>query len=306
MDNTGSIQFNDEYNALFERSWTDDTSVDQVRFVVLDTETSGADARTAKLITIGAVAVVGGQIILSDALEEIIWTSYNSPSVTVHGITRDETRDGVEESEALQLLGKSWVYSIAFSPNGRWLASGLDDKTIRIWDVESGLPVRDLSADRRSVIYVAFSPDGHSLASGGDDKTINIWDLTNGKVVHTLSGHTKNIYAVVFSPSGRWIASASADKTVRLWDTASGREVHRLSGHGSSVTSVAFSPDSQWLVSGSWDKTIKIWDVEKGQVVETLAGNTNPIYSVAFDSSGHWLASGSQDGTIRLWRAGHP
>lgn len=104
MDNTGAIQFNDEYKAVFERSWTDDTSVDQVRFVVLDTETSGADARTAKLITIGAVAVVGGQIILSDALEEIIWTTYNSPSVTVHGITRDETRDGVEESEALQLF----------------------------------------------------------------------------------------------------------------------------------------------------------------------------------------------------------
>lgn len=106
MENTGSIPFIDEYNANFEGSWTDDTSLDQVRFVVLDSETSGADARTAKLITIGAVAVIAGQIILSDAIEETIWTSYNSPSVTVHGITRDETRDGLEEPEALEAFLK--------------------------------------------------------------------------------------------------------------------------------------------------------------------------------------------------------
>jgi DNA polymerase-3 subunit epsilon len=102
MDNTSSLAFVDEYNALFEHSWHDDSPVDQVRFVVLDSETTGADSRTAKLITIGAVAVCGGEIILSDTIEETIWTSYNSPSVTVHGITRDETRDGVEEPQALE------------------------------------------------------------------------------------------------------------------------------------------------------------------------------------------------------------
>lgn len=106
MDYTSSSQFIDDYKTRFQRSWTDDTPADQVRFVVLDTETTGADARTAKLVTIGAVAVVEGQIVLSDAFEEIIWTSYNSPSVTVHGITRDETRDGVEEAEALEFFLK--------------------------------------------------------------------------------------------------------------------------------------------------------------------------------------------------------
>jgi DNA polymerase-3 subunit epsilon len=102
MDKAELPLFIAEYNAQFAHSWSDDTAADQVRFVVLDSETTGADARTAKLITIGAVAVVGGEIILADAFEEIIWTSYNSPSVTVHGITRDETRDGVEEVEALE------------------------------------------------------------------------------------------------------------------------------------------------------------------------------------------------------------
>jgi DNA polymerase-3 subunit epsilon len=102
MDHTSATQFLDDYNAAFRDSWTSDTPPDDVRFVVLDSETTGADARTAKLITIGAVAVIGGEIILADALEETIWTSYNSPSVTVHGMTRDETRDGVAEPEALE------------------------------------------------------------------------------------------------------------------------------------------------------------------------------------------------------------
>jgi DNA polymerase-3 subunit epsilon len=102
MDKINSASFVEEYNALFEHSWSDATPSDQIRFVVLDSETTGADARTAKLITIGAVVVSGGEIDLADAYEEIIWTGYNSPSVTVHGITRDETRDGVEEAEALE------------------------------------------------------------------------------------------------------------------------------------------------------------------------------------------------------------
>jgi DNA polymerase-3 subunit epsilon len=102
MDKIDSAPFIEEYNALFEHSWSDNTPSDEVRFVVLDSETTGADARTAKLITIGAVVAIGGEIDLADAYEEIIWTGYNSPSVTVHGITRDETRDGVEEADALE------------------------------------------------------------------------------------------------------------------------------------------------------------------------------------------------------------
>jgi DNA polymerase III subunit epsilon len=98
--------FIDEYLACFANTWAPDAPPGQVCFVVLDSETTGADARTAKLITIGAVAVMQGEIVLSDAIEETIWTGYNSPSVTVHGLTRDETRDGIKEAEALELFLK--------------------------------------------------------------------------------------------------------------------------------------------------------------------------------------------------------
>lgn len=102
MKETGAPNFIDDYLASFSSTWSESTSTSKVRFVVLDSETTGADARTAKLITIGAVAVIRGQIDLSDVYEETIWIGYNSASVTVHGLTRDETRDGVEEVEALQ------------------------------------------------------------------------------------------------------------------------------------------------------------------------------------------------------------
>jgi WD40 repeat protein len=200
------------------------------------------------------------------------------------------------------------VRSVAFSPDGRLLASGSRDKTIKLWDVATGREVRTLLSPSHTDVVrsVAFSPDGRLLASGSWDRTIKLWDVATGREVRTLSGHTNGVESVAFSPDGRLLASGSWQE-IKLWDVATGREVRTLlsPSHTDSVRSwvesVAFSPDGRLLASGSGDRTIKLWDVASGREVRTLSGHTDYVRSVAFSPDGRLLASGSDDRTIKLW-----
>jgi WD40 repeat protein len=203
------------------------------------------------------------------------------------------------------------VYSVAFSPDGRLLASGSSDQTIKLWDVASGREVRTLSGHTYGVNSVAFSPDGRLLASGSSDQTIKLWDVASGREVRTLTGHISPVESVAFSPDGRLLASGSCGRyesgrgcvqgEIKLWDVATGSLVRTLSGHTNGVNSVAFSPDGRLLASGSSDQTIKLWDVASGREVRTLSGHTHWVRSVAFSPDGRLLASGSDDKTIKLW-----
>jgi WD40 repeat protein len=203
------------------------------------------------------------------------------------------------------------VTSIAFSPDGRILASGSMDNTIKLWDVTSGRELRSLTGHANRVLTghanrvwsVAFSPGGRTLASGSDDGTINIWDVASGRELGTLDGHANSVVSIAFSPDGRTLASASWDHTIKLWEAASGRELRTLAGHTDPVSSVAFSPDGRTLASGSFDKTIKLWDVASGRELSTLSGHADKVYSVKFSPDGRTLASGSEDGTTRIWDA---
>jgi WD40 repeat protein len=193
------------------------------------------------------------------------------------------------------------VNFVAFSSDGRTMASGSMDHTIKLWDLASGLELRTLAGHPRAVASVAFSPDGRTLASGSWDHTIKLWDVASGSELRTFAGHTDQVSSVAFSPDGRILTSGSKDKTIKLWDVASGRELRTLAGHTDEVYSVAFSADGRALASGSKDKTIKLWDVASGGELRTLASHTDEVYSVAFSTDGRTLASGSGDNTIKLW-----
>jgi dipeptidyl aminopeptidase/acylaminoacyl peptidase len=236
--------------------------------------------------------------------------------------------------------------TVAFSPDGKTLASGSRDTSIRLWRFQ-GAGVDLLQGHTATVGQVAFSPDGRTLASASGDGTVQLWDAASKRPLRTLAGHAKDVYNVTFSPDGRLLASAGVDQTVRIWRAATGRTEKVLS-HPAPVRGVAFSPGGRNVVSSDLKGTLRTWDLRSGQGRELgrqpgrtyyldihptgtrvgvphadgsariwqldsgshleLRGHIAEVNTFAFSPDGELAATCSDDGTIRLWEAhtGHP
>ncbi|MCP4536333.1 MAG: WD40 repeat domain-containing protein [Chloroflexi bacterium] len=200
-----------------------------------------------------------------------------------------------------------WVHSVAFSPDGRLIASGSQDETVRLWDVSTALGagsqnVRWPLQNTSPVLCVTFSFDGRTMAWGSEDSTIHVRDVARSQKLHQFKSPAGQVRSVAFSPDGRFLASTSVN-TVTMWDVASGREIRQLKGHTEIVQNVTFSPNGRLLASAGGDKTVRLWDVASGKAVEVqrLEGHQEAIWCLAFSSDGRTLASGSHDQTVRLW-----
>jgi WD40 repeat protein len=222
------------------------------------------------------------------------------------------------------------IYHLAFSPDGKLLASAGFDNVIKLWEWPSRREMRTLSGHSGPVYCVAFHPGGAILASGSLDKTIRLWNIADGKLIREIKGHTDIVDSIAFNKDGKLLASGSSDKTIRLWNPDDGKEVKNLGPQAGTVYSVVFSPDGKWLASGGTPEAaaaataaakpaapasggkpaeppalptgLKLWDVAGMKESKSLRGHEGPVTGVLFtpDSTG-LFSIGMMDRTVQLW-----
>ncbi len=256
--------------------------------------------------------------------------------------------------EVLRLDGfRSGVAAVAFAPDGKrfaaacgfarvshvtvkgplpteviqWRRPQPPDRTVTVWDTDTGRLVATLRGHEDEVTSVAFTPDGKRLVSGGFDRTVILWDVEAGKVVHRFRGHGGEVLAVAVSPDGRRLLAcggrlspagdggsskagddrqgdvkARADTQRRLWDLETGESLRAFRGPWQTALGVAFSPDGRRALTGGMDKSVRLWDVETGEEVRVFEGHNAAVRAVAFTPDGRHALSGGWDGNLRLWR----
>ena len=198
------------------------------------------------------------------------------------------------------------VNTVAWSPDGSFIASGSSDETVHVWDAVTGDLFLTYSGHSEAVTSLAWSPDGMKIASGSLDGTVHVWSVVNGSRFLTYRGHChfrsrEAVWAVVWSPDGEYIISGSDDNTIQLWKASSGKKVFTYRGHSDCVNTVSWAPDDVYIASGGEDGAVHVWECDTGREIAIYTDHSGPVNTVAWSPDGEYIASGGDDGTVHVW-----
>ena len=226
----------------------------------------------------------------------------NHKTIRYQNFSTDTKKEKNSEHKINDAHKKS-ITCVSVSPDGKMIASGSRDKTVRLWNAETETLHKTLKGNRKPILSLTFSHDGSSIASTSEDKTVRVWNVDTGRRTHTFKTNSEHQHRVVFSPNGKTLASSSLDGIIHQWDLKKGKHKNTIVGHGQGFASrnIVFSNDKITAATTYGDNHIILYDVNTQEMQAVLTGHKKRVNCLSFSSDGKILASGSQDKTIRLW-----
>ncbi|ABA21164.1 WD-40 repeat-containing protein [Trichormus variabilis ATCC 29413] len=194
------------------------------------------------------------------------------------------------------------VWSVALTKDGQTLMSASEDKTIKVWNLDTAKVTTTLQGHTDTVRAIALTPDDQTLISGSADKTIKIWNLQTFKLKRTMSSLSGGIWSLAISSDGQTLVTVHENGSIQIWNFPTGQLLRTIKGHQGRVFSVAMSPDGETFATGGIDKNIKIWNLYTGECLRTIAEHQDAVRALVFSHDGKMLVSSSWDQTIKIWQ----